>query len=452
MQQKVVSLCINFSFKEEIMMKMCVVCLLLLLTYVKGLCIEVPRNGEFDIYQELKFLEDSLVSEKYVPYRNLSKLQLRMDRIASSKPYRMLFIGVPLIAGGLIVKAEDDHFRSLRNAYMPSFRYHYDDYLQYLPAVAMLGMKACGVQGRSSWGRMLTSDLFSVITMAATVNLIKSTVNVRRPDGSSNNSFPSGHTATAFMTATMIHKEYGLTRSPWYSVGAYTIAAATGISRQMNNRHWLSDVMVGAGIGILSTELGYFLADLIFKDKGITHQNLSFRNFELNYRPSFVSLYLGYNLMPGNYTLSDGSVFSANTGCNAGIEGAWFWTNHIGIGGRFSASSMPVTIDRILQNDPMDIMSVYVGPYFSYPLSARWLLGSKVIGGYSYMDKCVLPSQTIGSEGRVCVGTGVSCTYLANQYFGVKFFCDYNLSPAFISASRGAGHIFTLGGSANILF
>ena len=60
------------------------------------------------------------------------------------------------------------------------------------------------------------------------------------------------------MAATMLHKEYGLTRSPWYSIGGYTIATCIGMTRQMNNKHWLSDVLMGAGIGILSTELGYF--------------------------------------------------------------------------------------------------------------------------------------------------------------------------------------------------
>ena len=62
----------------------------------------------------------------------------------------------------------------------------------------------------------------------------------------------------------MLHKEYGH-RSPWYSIGGYTVATITGVTRQLNNRHWMSDIMVGAGIGILATELGYFLADLIFK-------------------------------------------------------------------------------------------------------------------------------------------------------------------------------------------
>lgn len=104
----------------------------------------------------------------------------------------MTYIGVPLIAGGLLVKNKDKHFRSLRNEYLPVFRKRYDDYLQYLPAAVMLGMKAGGVEGRSSWGRMLASDAFSVALMAAAVNSLKTTSKVMRPDGSNSHSFPSG--------------------------------------------------------------------------------------------------------------------------------------------------------------------------------------------------------------------------------------------------------------------
>lgn len=222
-----------------------------------------------------------------------------MDRFTSSQTYRMTYVAVPLIAAGLIVAGEDSHFHSLRDNFLPSFRHHYDDYLQYAPAIAMLGLKIGGIQGRSSWGRMLVSDAFSASLMAIAVNTLKHTVKVMRPDGSNRHSFPSGHSATAFMTATMLHKEYGMTRSPWYSIGAYTAATLTGLSRQMNNKHWLSDVLVGAGIGILSTEVGYYLADLIFKGRGITYARLPDRPFDPGYKPSFFGLYLGLNLTPG---------------------------------------------------------------------------------------------------------------------------------------------------------
>ena len=215
----------------------------------------------------------------------------RMEKITSSRAYRMTYIGVPLIVTGIIIQERDRGFRYLRNDYIPTFRYHYDDYLQYAPAALMLGLKAGGVKGRSSWGRMLVSDAFSAALMAGAVNTLKYTCKMTRPDGSNRHSFPSGHTATAFMTATMLYKEYGA-RSPWYSIAGYSMATATGVSRMLNNKHWLSDVMVGAGIGILSVELGYLFADLIYKDRG--RNDLSKQDYEFLYDrfrcPSFLGI------------------------------------------------------------------------------------------------------------------------------------------------------------------
>lgn len=104
------------------------------------------------------------------------------------------------------MQSSDVGFRRLRNGYAGSFHHDFDDYLQYMPAVAMVGLKACGVESRSSWGRMLVSDAFSAGVMAIAVNSLKYSCRVMRPDGSTRNSFPSGHTATAFMMATMLHK------------------------------------------------------------------------------------------------------------------------------------------------------------------------------------------------------------------------------------------------------
>ena len=67
-----------------------------------------------------------------------------------------------------------------------------------------------------------------------------------RPDGSNNKSFPSGHTATAFMAATMLHKEYG-PRSPWYSIAGYSMATVTVFRACSTNKHWFSDVLVSGG-------------------------------------------------------------------------------------------------------------------------------------------------------------------------------------------------------------
>lgn len=190
-----------------------------------------------------------------------------------SKVFIFAFI-ILICFGGRPVSAQSDIPRpsidtdlwQLRNTAIPDFRCHFDDYLQYAPAAVMVGIKACGYEGRSSWGRMLVSDAFSAAIMAGAVNGIKYSVGRLRPDGSRHNSFPSGHTATAFMTASLLHKEYGW-RSPWFSIGGYTAAAVTGVSRICNNRHWLSDVVAGAAVGIGAVELGYFLTDLIFREK-----------------------------------------------------------------------------------------------------------------------------------------------------------------------------------------
>jgi len=386
--------------------------------------------------------------------------QDKVNKIISKRSFQMTYVGVPLIIGGLIVKEEDDHFRNLRNSYIPDFKNHYDDYLQYSPAVAMLALKACGVEGRSSWGRMLMSDLFSVGLMAASVNSTKYTMKVPCPDGSTRNSFPSGHTATAFMLATMLHKEYGLTQSPWYSIGGYSAAAATAVTRIMNNRHWLSDIMVGAGIGILSTEMGYLFADLIFKDRGLRHDLLSYNNFDYKRPPSFFGLSMGFNLMPTHFNLSPEIELKASPGSKMQLEGAWFKNRYFGIGGEFSALSMPLSLVRpiadvakegvvykvdALESGPLDIISTYAGPYFSFPLTDHCLIGSKLLVGVSYSPansiSAYYKTEETGISGKqkiedikhsynIGYETGISVNYIIKPKLSVRIYTDYNVIPA----------------------
>ena len=213
-----------------------------------------------------------------------------LDKISETRLFRATYLGVPLILGGLIEKHQDDKFNNLRNDFMPEFHRPFDNFSQYLPAAVLMGMKISGVPSRSSWGRMLVSGGISTAIMAAVVQSLKHSTNVMRPDGSDNHSFPSGHTATAFVTATMLSKEYGYL-SPWVSVGAYSVATATGLMRIANNKHWLSDVMVGAGFGIISTEMGYWLADAIYGNKGLEVPDDENRNAVYFHRnPSFLGL------------------------------------------------------------------------------------------------------------------------------------------------------------------
>ena len=77
---------------------------------------------------------------------------------------------------------------------------------------------------------------------------LKYAINKPRPEGHGNHSFPSGHTSSAFQAATFIHKRYGLT----YGAPAYLVASYVGWSRieGETDKHDLSDVLAGAGLGI----------------------------------------------------------------------------------------------------------------------------------------------------------------------------------------------------------
>jgi len=191
----------------------------------------------------------------------------KTDRWARSRLCQATHVGVPLVVGGLIATSVDKPVHHGRNDLMPHFHCKADNYLRFAPAAVMIGLKIAGVPSRSSWDRMLLSDAASTALMSATLLTLKYSIPVRRPDGSDRRSFPSGHTAAAFMTATMLNKEYGHL-STWVGIGGYGVATMTGLMRIANDKHWLSDVIVGAGIGILATEFGYWLTDVLFKGHG----------------------------------------------------------------------------------------------------------------------------------------------------------------------------------------
>ncbi len=282
-----------------------------------------------------------------------------------TKPYKfmddMTFVGVPLFFAGLAVKGDKAMFRvnnkegKKNTQLLTNFKTGIDDYSQFFGPAMVVGLKLGGVEGRSSWPRLLASAGMSYGLMALLVNSIKYTAKEMRPDGTSANSWPSGHTATAFVGATLLHKEYGLTRSPWYSVAGYGVATATGVMRVLNNRHWISDIMSGAGIGILSGELGYALCDLMFKGKGILRNDLQM-DFD---NPSFFSISMGVGLGSKDIDFTSNDIvdkdyypssvleilsskeqikFRAATVVDA--EGAYFFNKYIGIGGRFRVRAM----------------------------------------------------------------------------------------------------------------
>ena len=133
-----------------------------------------------------------------------------------------------------------------------------DDYIQYLPIISNLGLRFTGLPARHSFREQIATTATAYTIMGVLGYGMKHTIHEHRPDGSSNDAFPSGHCARAFMGAELVRQEYGT----WPGVAAYTVATGVAFLRIYNDRHWLNDVIAGAGIGILSAQAAYWLLPL----------------------------------------------------------------------------------------------------------------------------------------------------------------------------------------------
>jgi membrane-associated phospholipid phosphatase len=133
-----------------------------------------------------------------------------------------------------------------------------DNYTQFAPAALVYGLNAAGVEGKHNFrDRTIIYGTSMLITSAFVVPL-KHIAKEERPDQSNNLSFPSGHTAIAFASAQFMFREYKDTNF-LLGISGYSLAIFTGVYRMLNDKHWVGDVVGGAGFGILSTELAYWL-------------------------------------------------------------------------------------------------------------------------------------------------------------------------------------------------
>ncbi len=173
------------------------------------------------------------------------------------------FVIVPsaLILGGIALNGNGDEgikyeIAEQRNEQIPMFHTHADDFLQFAPLVIAYGLDAFGCKSKNDFVNKSVILVKGELLMSGVVYVLKNTTHELRPDESAYNSFPSGHTAQAFAAATFLAEEYK-DKIKWMPYLGYGIASSVGILRMANNRHYISDVLVGAGIGILSMKLAY---------------------------------------------------------------------------------------------------------------------------------------------------------------------------------------------------
>lgn len=229
---------------------------------------------EVQMQTPIQAMEDSLVTEP-APLQEIDDTltaatipAFAPDRTHKLKLRQVLVPAALVGAASLYVRT--DWFTKQKHAVQDALsakgrhKIKVDDYMQCAPMVAVYGLNLCAVRGQH---RLLDRTILlamSYATMGILINTMKYTIREKRPDSHGRNSFPSGHTATAFMGAEFLWQEYKDV-SPWIGYAGYAVAATTGYLRIYNNRHFINDVVAGACIGIVSTKFAYWLYPKIFK-------------------------------------------------------------------------------------------------------------------------------------------------------------------------------------------
>jgi len=198
-----------------------------------------------------------LQSKLSLSFHNDSIHQLNFRYAHERKGLKPYLAPALLISSGTALHFMSGTKESVRDFMQDNFAYHgtFDDYAQYAPVAAVYALSAMGIQGKNNFGNKTALAIKIFLVNGLITDRLKYWVNEPRPSGGVR-SFPSGHTSKAFSFAHFMHKEFG-DESIWYSIGAYSCATTVAVMRVAKNAHWISDVFMGAGIGILATELVY---------------------------------------------------------------------------------------------------------------------------------------------------------------------------------------------------
>lgn len=205
-----------------------------------------------------------------------SNAQIKLDSMPSKsnfekfKPYIIptVFIGYGLFS--LRNKNLQSFDSQINNRFNTNNYTSIDDLSMALPTLSVYGLSFLGNKGKHNFRERTAIITAATAIMFTSVLSLKKITKRSRPNLVDTESFPSGHTAIAFMGAEFLYQEYKH-KSVWYGIAGYSIAAGTAYLRIYNKEHWFSDILTGAGIGVLSTKLAYlinpYLQKKIFKNK-----------------------------------------------------------------------------------------------------------------------------------------------------------------------------------------
>ncbi len=212
----------------------------------------------------------SIVILSIITFKSFAQFKDSTNKVFLKKmitPVGLTLTSVVLLNENFKQKQNDIYQKSFVN-----FSTKVDDYLNYLPILTYTGLSLANSEKRNE---RLLKGAFAISATNGTSWILKRVFKIERPDKSEFLSYPSGHTTNVFTGAALLNKEFGGRKNPIIGILGYTVATGTGFLRMANNKHWLSDVLAGAAIGIGGTEVSYFLYPKIKKifDKKIKSKN-----------------------------------------------------------------------------------------------------------------------------------------------------------------------------------
>lgn len=339
------------------------------------------------------------------------------------------------------------------------FRYNnhrWEDYgVALTPLAATWIMKVCGVKSRSTTRRMITANGFALGLTVGLSQTLRWAVTEERPDRRGKSSLPSFHSALAYMGATILSREYGYI-SPWITIGGYTVATGTQMLRIGHNAHWMNDVFMGAGIGVVSTHLAYFLADRIFGRKGINPMQLSASEQaqlrKWDHRPSGFRMISGTETSGRSLNVADfaepapgfdmtGVVLRSSASITTGCEAEWFLNDNLFFSAiaRYTMTQTKLEIPDYRITAWGEQTHIYHGNIaggWIMPLVKKIRFGLRTIWGVRYNEGVtyhkVARGQQLG-EGLLTIkpmlraegGAGIVIDMLQNHNQTIGFSIDY---------------------------
>lgn len=302
------------------------------------------------------------------------------------------------------------------------------------PLVVNWALKAAGVKSRSKIERMLTANAMALGLSFGATEVLKHTFHETRPDRSDRFSFPSGHASFAFVSASVLSREYGYI-SPWITVGGYSAATATQMLRIKHNKHWMNDLYMGAGIGMVSTNFAYFLTDKIFGKSGINSPEVRKRDvmrlMKFNIHPSGFSVVSGTEIGDRSIRLSDVTL-KTGAAMTAGVDATCYTSSVFAVEflARMVDAQMKVyDSEQPFQGDHLNLYHFDLGAKLSTPISLDKRFSTRVFAGTRFIDGATFTdgktTYAIPHELKFECGCGINFYCLESENYAWGFTCDY---------------------------